>query len=127
MNNLALNRLHDEQDQGMKNAELLEDRRELVVSKAMDMVFESIQLEEEAFIDIVNGESLREGDYSEINVLMNRIEIAGRTNDALGSGKAAMELGAFLYRKWVDGMMGRVWDKASEKVSQELNHDPREV
>lgn len=125
MNNLA--RLHDEQDQGMKNAELLEDRRELVVSKAMDLAFEEIQLETEAFKDIINGESLREGDYSEINVLMNRIEIAGRTNDALGSGKAAMELGTFVYRKWVDGIMGRVWDKAESQVLAELNHDPREV
>lgn len=125
--NIALARYQAEQDKADQNGELLERNREKVVQAAMDMVFESIQLEEEAFIDIVNGESLREGDYSEINVLMNKIEIAGRTNDALASGKAAMELGTFLYRKWVDGMIARHWDKASEIVLQELKHNPNEV
>ena len=121
MNNLcsntaALKRYDSEQDEADRRGEELTHRIMEVTLKATELAYEEVQLETDLFKAIIQGEELREGDYSDINVLLNKIDIAKDEARLL----AQMELGRYMHRKWMDALIAAKWEQAERDVARGL-------
>lgn len=127
MNNLALNRLHNEQDQGIKNAEWLEDNQDKVQECADAMTWESIEMQDEFFNDIIRGEDFRDGDSDEIYIGLANIDKARRAKDHVQIAKALIDFGLLMSEKYISQLNKKHWKAAETEALERNNHDPREA